>query len=1042
MDRPEDMWAWAHHSPDDQPTPIDASAVLAVLVAHNAEQWLGRTLVGIARMDHQPGRLVAVDAGSLDGSRALLDKGVHDGLIHTVIDGDPEQGYGANVNLALAQAIADGFEPTMIWLLHDDSAPNRSALGELLLAATVTDDQGRRPAILVPKLLRPKRRNHPDQMSAVGESISPSGQRVPTVEPGDIDQHQQEPAQVLGASTAGLLVTREAWRQLGGLDPAIPLFRDGVDLGWRANAQGLLVRTCPTAALRHVEAGRVGLRESVLAPDSVQADQAAGMAVAVMHSRRPARTITRISAQSVVTAFGYLLGKSPSLAGSQLRAAAQLRRHKDDLVAAAASRESEATAAVPAGLLPGRGWGTRRFFDRLAGAVSDYYHDLTTEDDSGVLDELTGDDFAGGRQRARLWSPAVIGLLVMLIGCVIASRQLMHFGQLSGPALLPAPADLAQAWTNWTRSDPGMSGSNAPWLGFMALGSTLAFGQPDWFATLLVLGGPALAGWSAFHFLRGIAGPGWWTAVLACLWGALLPLTGATGQGSLDMSALAIALPLLGMAVRRWQTAAVTGADGLRAPAMVAVLIAVLCASMPWAWLLGVAIAVPMGRTRKDLRGMLTVVLGPLVLIAPWLPRLFADPGRLLTGSDPATRLAGNAPDAWDVLAGTTFLPGAPWPVGAVAIGLLWLVAVLGAVRARPADRPRAAVLLGGALVTAILAVLLPRVVITVARVPVRPDPTGLLFISLFALLALAALGIGPDPDRGVADPAGDQSAKPATARIRALPGAALAVSLCLAYAWWLIGSTSTLHRSSGVLPSYVTGAQESVRNTRALMVDLSSGIAEFNITSAANPSWGRAESPLLALNEQAADEILQVAEQFAQGQPSDDLATRLTELGIGHVWLRGAYPEAVAALGSAAQLSSAVHDEQTVVFTVTTNPSRAMLLDPAGENLRPMADGIVQQADPDTLIVLSSPADSDWHAEIDGQPLPDADSGDWRQAWATQGRTGELRYWLGADVVAVGWQALALIALLVLAAPTIQRAHAPRRALKADQGSSGGQGR
>ena len=87
MDRPEDMWAWAHHSPDDQPTPIDASAVLAVLVAHNAEQWLGRTLVGIARMDHQPGRLVAVDAGSLDGSRALLDKGVHDGLIHTVIDG-------------------------------------------------------------------------------------------------------------------------------------------------------------------------------------------------------------------------------------------------------------------------------------------------------------------------------------------------------------------------------------------------------------------------------------------------------------------------------------------------------------------------------------------------------------------------------------------------------------------------------------------------------------------------------------------------------------------------------------------------------------------------------------------------------------------------------------------------------------------------------------------------------------------------------------------------------------------------------------------
>ena len=62
------------------------------------------------------------------------------------------------------------------------------------------------------------------------------------------------------------------------------------------------------------------------------------------------------------------------------------------------------------------------------------------------------------------------------------------------------------------------------------------------------------------------------------------------------------------------------------------------------------------------------------------------------------------------------------------------------------------------------------------------------------------------------------------------------------------------------------------------------------------------------------------------------------------------------------------------------------------------LTGGIEQHADPDTLIVLSSPADSDWHAEIDGQPLPDADSGDWRQAWATQGRTGELRYWLGAE--------------------------------------------
>ena len=81
------------------------------------------------------------------------------------------------------------------------------------------------------------------------------------------------------------------------------------------------------------------------------------------------------------------------------------------------------------------------------------------------------------------------------------------------------------------------------------------------------------------------------------------------------MSALAIALPLLGMAVRRWQTAAVTGADGLRAPAMVAVLIAVLCASMPWAWLLGVAIAVTALTT--IVFTTFGALLGMLLLAAP-----------------------------------------------------------------------------------------------------------------------------------------------------------------------------------------------------------------------------------------------------------------------------------------------------------------------------------------------------------------------------------------------------------------------------------------
>ena len=1024
------MWAWAHEKPKASPSRVDASDVLAVLVVHNGEQWLPRTLVALARLEIRPGRLIAVDANSTDGSRRLLDKGQDDGLLHGIIDGHAEQGFGANVQLAIDAELAAGFEPSLLWLLHDDSAPSRRCLTELLLAVQDEGDDGQRPAIVVPKLLHPKRRNHPDQMSAVGESIAPSGARVLTVERGDIDQHQLEPVRVLGASTAGLLVTMAAWRQLGGFNPAVPLFRDGVDLGWRANSQGLVVRTCPRASLRHVEAGRIGLRRSVLAPDSVEADQMAGMSVVVMHSDRPNRTIARLGVQSVFQAFGYLLGKSPRMASGQLRAAAQLRRNREHLTEMAQQFGVTGSGQLPEGLLPDRGWGARRFLDGLAGRIADQYHDLIEEDDADLIDELTGDDFAGGRRRVRFLSPAIIGMIVMLVGALVASRHLMRFGLLSGPSLLPAPADLGEAWAAWSQAAPGMAGSNAGWLGLMALGSTFAFGQPDWWATLLVLGGPALAGWSAFVLLRGIVGHGWWTPVLAALWGLLLPLLGITGQGRLDLTVLSIGLPILAIILRRWTTAPVTGAEGLRAPAAMALLIGVFAMAMPWTWLLGLALAAFMFWQRRDLTGALVVAMAPAVMLVPWLPRLFSDPGRLLVGADPATRPAGNAPDALHVLTGSASLTGTPLIVGLLAIGLVWVAGLLGAIRAHHLPNRLRYGLLGIAIVAPVLAVLMTRFVVPVAGVWVRPDPNGWLLIGLLGLLLLAAHGIGRRPERSVDDVQDDLVERAAVLRGRTTLGAITAVAVLAGGLWWVLGGTAGLTRQTETLPSYVVGVQASDRATRTLMVDLSAGTAHFNVASTNSPQWGTAESAVLSTSAQATDELRQVAQQFAQGQASDDLAGRLETLGIGHVWLRGASAEAVSSLSSAPQIGMAPVDSQTVIFTVTTQPSRAMLRTGNVDAEEPILEATVPEAPDDALIVLSEPADRQWRAEIDGQPLPVADSGDWRQAWSTEGRSGKLSYRLGVDVFGVVWQSLGLLTLIVLAAPTAQRSNAPRRAL------------
>lgn len=1003
-----DMWAWAHEQHVEPAVVVDSSGVLAILVAHNGAQWLPRTLVGLARLDAQPGMLVVVDAGSTDDTRTLLDKGVADGLIDLVVDGDARAGFGANVKLAI-QAASSTITPTHYWFLHDDSAPEPTTLTQLLNGAETPDEAGRKPGIVVPKLLHPRRRNHPDQMSAVGESIAPSGARVLTIEPGDIDQHQVGAAPVLGASTAGLLVTAGTWRTLGGFDDQIVLFRDGVDLGWRANEVGILVRTWPKASLRHVEAGRVGLRTQALCKDSRSLDARMGMMVVAKHSENPGHVIRRMRRKSFGQAIGFLLGKSPSMARGQLRATARLVADREKIIAAAAKTSH---SAVPATLLPGRGWELRHLADRWAGRISDSYYDLIEdEDSSGMLDELTGDEYATTQQQSRIVSPALAGLVIMLIGTLIAMRSLLHTGFLVGPGLLPAPATLGDAWGAWATSANGLPGANAPWLGVMAVFSTLFLGHPDWFATFLVCGGPALASWTAFRFLRSLSGPGWWTPVLAIAYGVWLPLMGATALGSLHLSMLGIMLPVIAGWIISWATQRARGPERWRRPAKLAGGFALLAVAMPWTWAIAIIVAVVVMIRRRTaaalLEGLLVIIVPPVVLV-PWLPRLIADPGRLFTGTDPVSMPASAAHSGLWVLTGASQAGGTPVIMGAVGVIVLLLAAALGAVRSRDLDGLAKWTLVLLAMMAPAAAVGVTRFVVPVAGILVRLDPVPWLLTWGFAMISLVAAGMGHRKDRTIDDSDKDIDRNDQFNRSRIVLGALALVVAVIGVCWWMTGAMATLQRQDEVLPSYVAGVQDSERRTRTLMVDLSSGIAAVNVASDTQPAWGSAEVPMMAAS--ASGALDQVAQQFAQGQPADDLADRLADLGVGHVWLRGASPQAVTELSTSPGLGQAVVDDNTVVFIVTSQPSR-------------------WNWDRDRL-VLAEPVDPAWQASIDGNKLERVDSGDWRVAWDAGSARGEIRFWATPDVGWIIWEIVVSMGLVVLMAPSAQRVAAPRRAL------------
>ena len=102
----------------------------------------------------------------------------------------------------------------------------------------------------------------------------------------EIDQGQRdEPQEWLGVSTCGMLVRTAVWEQLDGLDPALPVFRDGVEFGWRAHLNGYRVVTTPSAQLTHRQVGRAGLRPHGLTgrrPGKV--DRLLGMLVVAGHA--------------------------------------------------------------------------------------------------------------------------------------------------------------------------------------------------------------------------------------------------------------------------------------------------------------------------------------------------------------------------------------------------------------------------------------------------------------------------------------------------------------------------------------------------------------------------------------------------------------------------------------------------------------------------------------------------------------------------------------------------------------------------------------
>ncbi|HJP74871.1 MAG TPA: glycosyltransferase, partial [Pseudonocardiaceae bacterium] len=321
--------------------------VLAVLVCHNGDSWLGPALEALRALAPRPRHVLAVDTGSTDRTAQLLAEAASgpDALLDGVLTVDAGTGFGAAAQQALDVALVRWGDPGQwLWLLHDDCAPEPGCLGVLLNAAELSPSVG----MLGPLALD---WDDPRLVVEVGLSTDASGHRQTGTgpaevdwesfpkgrdsapgpdKPGQADEIDQDDAgfaglgfsdsgfeqstEVLAVSSAGALIRRGTWESLHGFDPALPLLRDDLDFGWRVNRFGQVVLCVPAARLRHARAAARGLRplDAVGTPPGPglrAVDRAHGMRTLLVNCVTPAFVIglPRLIVLSALRALGFLL---------------------------------------------------------------------------------------------------------------------------------------------------------------------------------------------------------------------------------------------------------------------------------------------------------------------------------------------------------------------------------------------------------------------------------------------------------------------------------------------------------------------------------------------------------------------------------------------------------------------------------------------------------------------------------------------------------------------------------------------------------------
>lgn len=1008
--------------------------VTAVIVAHDGAAWIPRVTEALLNQSRQVQRVVAVDTGSRDRSGAVLAESLGRGAVFGM---DRGTGYAAAVTQALRHRAANThLQPAAgmpaervewVWLLHDDCEPETDALEHLLLAA----EQMPAAAVLGPKLMDWSDR---DVLLEAGVGIDRVGRRITGIEPREVDQGQHDgDRDVLAVSSAGMLVRRDVWEEVGGFDPGMMLYREDVDFCWRVQAAGFRVRVVTDAVVYHVEASARNRREASAAPRRGRQDRRNGLLVLL--GNLPARPMLSALAGNLVlsalrTLF-YLVAKRAGAALDEAAAVAAVLGHPLRLLTARRRRSRgrrTAYSRLRADVPPGRS--LRRLAEFTTGALSKslpvdtvgshHATDDPTDDDSLLVD-------TGVVQRL-LTNPGVLLFLTLTTITLVAERSLLSTSPLGGGALVPAWGGASGLWSQYLQgfhpAGIGTAASTPPYVAVIAALATLLGGKPWLAVDVILIGCVPLAGVTAYLASRRVT-----RFVPARIWAAmayaLLPVgMGAVAAGRLGTALMLVLLPLIAVMAARVFT---HGRRRARRAAWAAALaVAVVAAFVPLVWVIAVvamalgALVFGRGRPAVVINAGIVVVV-PMVLLLPWSLTLAAHPSQLLleAGLQPSA-LAGSGLTARSLLLLSPGGPGLPpyWVTAALALAAA--IALVASVRRTP-------VLAGwaGALVGLFAAAALSKVIVTpaVGGDPVHAWPGPALAFAGAGLLLAALAAADSFPGKL----GSGRWRAPGGLVIVALAAVACTAPVLAAAAWVTTGVQGPVAPAAGpVLPEFVSVSSATGLRLRTLVLRQGPhGTVEYSVLRATDPLIGANELTTPPSAQRALN--LSVAALTAPyGGAAQDQGRSLAQFGIGYVLLPAPADATLARLlDGVPGLRPVSQTSAFELWRVSDTTARVRVLEPNGAVV-PLQSGTVTMAGAKApaaggTLVLAEPAGG-WSASLNGRPLTPlaAPVGGWAQGFRLPPGGGSLtisRSELGR-VVAVTLEALAVAVVAGLGLP------------------------